>query len=41
MTIEPGLYFPDDEIGVRLEDTFEVTKNGVRSLCSAPLRLEA
>jgi len=41
VTIEPGLYFPDEGIGVRIEDTFEVTKDGVRSLCSAPLRLEA
>ncbi len=41
VTIEPGLYFPDEGIGVRIEDTFEVTKSGVRSLCTAPLALEA
>jgi Xaa-Pro aminopeptidase len=41
VTIEPGLYFPDEEIGVRIEDTFVVTSSGVESLCSAPLDLEA
>lgn len=33
ITIEPGLYFPDREIGVRIEDTFVVTAGGVESLC--------
>lgn len=33
LTIEPGLYFPDREIGVRIEDTFVVTANGVETLC--------
>ena len=34
VTIEPGLYFPDTEIGVRIEDTFVVGDDGrVRSLC--------
>jgi Xaa-Pro aminopeptidase len=33
LTIEPGLYFPDREIGVRIEDTFVVTRDGVESLC--------
>ena len=34
VTIEPGLYFPDREIGVRIEDTFVVEENGrVRTLC--------
>jgi len=32
--IEPGLYFPDREIGVRIEDTFVVAADGrVQSLC--------
>ncbi len=33
LTIEPGLYFPNREMGVRIEDTFVVTANGVESLC--------
>ena len=34
VTIEPGLYFPDREIGVRIEDTFVVGADGrVQSLC--------
>jgi Xaa-Pro aminopeptidase len=35
IAIEPGLYFPDREIGVRIEDTFVVTKTGVETLCSS------
>jgi Xaa-Pro aminopeptidase len=33
VTIEPGLYFPDRGIGVRIEDTFVVESGGVRTLC--------
>ena len=34
VTIEPGLYFPDREIGVRIEDTLVVRDDGrVESLC--------
>ena len=33
LTIEPGLYFPDREIGIRIEDTFVVREDGVESLC--------
>jgi Xaa-Pro aminopeptidase len=33
VTIEPGLYFPERELGVRIEDTFVVTNAGVRTLC--------
>ncbi len=34
VTIEPGLYFPDREIGVRIEDTLVVRQDGrVESLC--------
>jgi Xaa-Pro aminopeptidase len=37
LTIEPGLYFPEEEIGVRLEDTFHVTERGtLESLCRTP-----
>lgn len=36
-TIEPGLYFPDEEIGVRLEDTLHLRQDGtVENLASAP-----
>jgi len=40
VTIEPGLYFPDREIGVRIEDTFVVRENGVESLCRGSYGLE-
>ncbi|MFZ2494057.1 MAG: Xaa-Pro peptidase family protein [Thermoanaerobaculia bacterium] len=40
VTIEPGLYFPDREIGVRIEDTFVVTADGVESLCRGSYALE-
>jgi len=33
LTIEPGLYFPDRELGVRIEDTFVVTSDGMETLC--------
>lgn len=34
VTIEPGLYFPDRALGVRIEDTFVVGDDGrVKSLC--------
>jgi Xaa-Pro aminopeptidase len=33
ITIEPGLYFPERELGVRIEDTFVVTAVGVETLC--------
>jgi len=28
-TLEPGLYFDDEQIGIRIEDTLLVTKDGV------------
>jgi len=41
VTIEPGLYFPEREIGVRIEDTFVVEENGrVRTLCRSSRALE-
>ena len=40
LTIEPGLYYPDREIGVRIEDTFVVTDEGVESLARSRRGLE-
>jgi Xaa-Pro aminopeptidase len=40
VTIEPGLYFPEREIGVRIEDTFVVRENGVATLCRGGYGLE-
>jgi Xaa-Pro aminopeptidase len=41
LTIEPGLYFPDRAIGVRIEDTFVVRDDGtVESLCRSSRALE-
>jgi Xaa-Pro aminopeptidase len=31
-TIEPGLYYPDDGIGCRLEDVFWIDENGTPQL---------
>lgn len=31
-TLEPGLYFPEEEIGIRIEDTLLVTQDGVEVL---------
>lgn len=33
ITIEPGLYFPEREMGVRIEDTFVVEDAGAVTLC--------
>ncbi len=40
LTIEPGLYYPDRDIGVRIEDTFVVRENGVETLCRSSRGLE-
>ncbi|NCU39113.1 M24 family metallopeptidase, partial [Candidatus Saccharibacteria bacterium] len=32
LTVEPGLYLPDEKIGVRIEDDILITKNGARNL---------
>jgi len=32
LTIEPGVYLPDERIGVRIEDDVVVTKTGSRNL---------
>ncbi len=45
ITIEPGLYLPDEKLGVRIEDMVLVTENGCRvmtgGLPSAPAAIEA
>jgi Xaa-Pro aminopeptidase len=35
ITIEPGLYIPDESIGIRIEDTVLVTDSGARVLTAA------
>jgi len=35
ITIEPGIYIPEENIGVRIEDTILVTQNGCRILTGA------
>jgi len=40
VTIEPGLYFPEREMGVRIEDTFVVRERGVETLCRSGYGLE-
>jgi Xaa-Pro aminopeptidase len=40
ITIEPGLYFPDRELGVRIEDTFVVREGGVETLCRGDYGLQ-
>jgi Xaa-Pro aminopeptidase len=32
VTIEPGIYIPDEAIGIRIEDVVQVTKDGARNL---------
>ncbi len=35
ITIEPGLYIPEERIGIRIEDTLLVTEEGCRNLSAA------
>jgi Xaa-Pro aminopeptidase len=32
MTVEPGIYIPDEELAVRLENDVLITENGTRDL---------
>jgi len=38
-SVEPGLYYPKDKLGVRIEDLVVVTKNGCMNLTLYPKRL--
>jgi Xaa-Pro aminopeptidase len=41
LTIEPGLYFPDEVIGVRIEETFYVDESGeLVTFCASERGLE-
>jgi Xaa-Pro aminopeptidase len=35
ITVEPGIYIPEENIGIRIEDTLVVTENGARNLSAA------
>ena len=34
-TLEPGLYFPQEKIGIRIEDTLLMTRDGCEVLTQA------
>ena len=34
LTVEPGIYIPDENIGVRIEDDVLVTDDGIKVLSS-------
>jgi Xaa-Pro aminopeptidase len=40
MTVEPGIYIPEEELAIRLENTVVVTENGARNLM-ADIPIEA
>lgn len=40
VSVEPGLYYPDKKIGVRIEDLVQVTKTGCRKLTRFPKQLK-
>jgi len=35
ITIEPGIYIPEENIGIRIEDTVVVTETGAKVLSAA------
>ncbi|HYC58669.1 MAG TPA: Xaa-Pro peptidase family protein [Thermoanaerobaculia bacterium] len=40
VAIEPGLYFPERELGVRIEDTFVITEQGAETMCRSDYGME-
>jgi Xaa-Pro aminopeptidase len=41
LTIEPGLYFPDEELGVRIEDTLWIDHAGTaQTFCRSSKALQ-
>ena len=36
ITVEPGIYIPEDQLGIRIEDDVVVTTNGHRVLSNFP-----
>jgi Xaa-Pro aminopeptidase len=35
LTVEPGIYIPEEKIGVRIEDDILITEDGHRNLSGA------
>ena len=41
LTCEPGIYIPEENIGIRIENDFLITKNGVKDLMeNIPIEIE-
>lgn len=40
MTVEPGIYIPEESLGVRIEDDFVVTADGARHLSPFPREID-
>jgi Xaa-Pro aminopeptidase len=40
ITVEPGIYLPDESLGVRIEDDVVVTAEGARHLSPLPREVD-